>query len=210
MDAFMTVFVDELLWGETQGFRIVDHSKDVSDPDRVFWMKVILLFWVGDYPGLGKCAAMKHAGRYGCHWCKGFFYAHSQGHNVCIHNRRNLRMNHPYRTDERWGLPETRTPIPMRYTGEVEAQARKIHGLEEGPEKTKKQKETGIDGFCLFLLLSMFDIVWDMLPDMMHITKGSLPDIYKYNALFMMFVCVLLQYMMHYSDVMCVDAPYCP
>ena len=48
MKAFMTVFVDELLWGETQGFRIVDHSKNVSDPNRVFWLMIILLFWVGD------------------------------------------------------------------------------------------------------------------------------------------------------------------
>ena len=106
MHAFMTVFTDELLWGETDGFRTVDHSKDVSDPERVFWLKVVLLFWVGDYPGLGKCAAMKHAGAHGCHWCEGFFYAHSPGHNVCIHNRRNLRANHPYRTDNRWGPPE--------------------------------------------------------------------------------------------------------
>jgi hypothetical protein len=174
MKAFMTVFVDELLWGETQGFRIVDHSKNVSDPDRVFWLMVILLFWVGDYPGQGKCAAMKHAGAYGCHWCKGYFYPHSTGHNVCIHNRRNLRANHPYRTDERWGPHEVRTPIPSRTTGEVEAQSREISGMAAGPDQTRRMKETGIDGFCLFLLLSMFDIVWDMLPDMMHITKGSM------------------------------------
>ena len=43
------------------------------------------------------------------------------------------------------------------------------------------QTKTGIDGFCLFLLLGMFDIVWDMLPDMMHITKGHL--VIVYNAL---------------------------
>jgi len=168
----MIVFVDELLWGETHGFRIVDHSKNPSDRDYVFWMKVILLFWVGDYPGLAKCASMKHAGAYGCHWCKGYFYPHSPGHNVCIHNRRNLRLNHPYRTDERWGHTETRDPTPLRTSDEVFLQSRAIDNMEEGPDKIRRQKSTGIDGFCLLLLLSMFDIIWDMLPDMMHITKG--------------------------------------
>ena len=171
MQAFMTVFVDECLWGETQGFRITDHSKDVSDPARVFWLMVILLFWVGDYPGLGKCASMKHAGAYGCHWCKGFFYSHMQGHNVCIHNRRNLRPNHPYRTDARWGSHETRSPVPLRTTEEVKGVSQEIH-LMEGPEKQKKKKSTGIDGLCILFMLSLFDLVWDMLPDMMHITKG--------------------------------------
>ena len=178
----MTVFLDELLWAETNGFRTVDHSKDISDPDRVFWLKVILLYWVGDYPGLAKCADMKHAGFYGCHWCKGYFYSHSPGHNVCIHNRRNLRHNHPYRTDARWGPHETRDPPPLRTSEEVAAQSREISDMEEGPAKVKKQQATGINGFCLLLLLDMFDIVWDMLPDMMHITKGSFNALY--NALY--------------------------
>ena len=183
MEAFMTVLVDELLWGETEGFRTVDHSKGLDDPDRVFWLKVILLFWVGDYPGLAKCAAMKHSGFYACHWCKGFFFSHSPGHNVCIHNRRNLRPNHPYRTDARWGPHETRGPSPLRTRDEVESQSRDISNMKYGSNPKKKmQKSTGIDGFCLLLLLSMFDIVWDMLPDMMHITKGLFSAIY--SALF--------------------------
>jgi hypothetical protein len=172
MEAFMVVFVDELLWGETEGFRTVDHSKPPSDPDRVFWLKVILLYWVGDYPGLAKCANMKHAGFYGCHWCKGYFYTHSPGHNVCIHNRRNLRDNHPYRTDARWPHRENRYPVPLRERAEVEAQAREIHEMEPGPDKARMQKATGIDGLCLLVLISLFDIIWDMMPDMMHITKG--------------------------------------
>jgi hypothetical protein len=173
MQAFMTVFVDEMLWGETDGFKTVDHSKELSDPERVFWLKVILLFWVGDYPGLAKCAAMKHAGAYGCHWCKGFFYRHSPGHNVCIFNRRNLKISHRFRKDLRWGPTELREPHPLRTSVEVERQSREISNMAEGPEKDRAQTRTGIDGFCLLLLLSMFDIVWDMLPDMMHITKGQ-------------------------------------
>ena len=173
----MTVMVDELLWGETHGFTIVDHSKDLNDPNRVFQLKVILLFWVGDYPGLAKCASMKHAGAYGCHWCKAFFFPHSPGHNVCIHNRRYLRQNHPYRTDARWTCQEPRASPPLRTTEEVKAVQREITDMQQGPEKTRKQKASGIEGFCLLLLLDMFDIVWDMLPDMMHITKGMFVDV---------------------------------
>jgi hypothetical protein len=179
MDAFMTVFVDELLWGETDGFRTVDHSKAQSDPTRVFWLKVILLFWVGDYMGLGKCAHMKHAGAYGCHWCKGYFYPHSQGHNVCIHNRRNLRPNHPFRSDDRWSHQESRGPIPLRTSTEVETKSKEISDMPDGSAKEARQRSTGINGFCFLLMLNMFDIVWDMLPDMMHITKGTINTLYR-------------------------------
>jgi hypothetical protein len=175
MHAFMTVFVDELLWGETDGFRTVDHSKDPDDPARVFWLKVVLLFWVGDYPGMGKCAAMKHQGKKGCHWCEGFFYPHSPGHNVCIHNRRNLRENHPFRDDPRWGAPEHRHPVPTRTHAGVKAQAQEIHDMPLDTDRKQLQRMTGIQGFCLFMLLDKFDFVWDMLPDMMHITKGPAP-----------------------------------
>jgi hypothetical protein len=178
MHAFMTVFVNELLWGETEGFRTVDHSKDPNDPARVFWLKTVLLFWVGDYPGLGKCAAMKHAGRRGCHWCEGYFYPHSPGHNVCIHNRRNLRPKHPFRTDPRWGAPEDRLPVANRTHAGVKQQAQEIHDMYLGPDKDKLRTQSGIDGFCLFMLLDKFDFVWDMLPDMMHITKGPVPRPY--------------------------------
>jgi hypothetical protein len=172
MTAAFTVLVDELLWGETHGFRVVDHSKPPSHPDRVFWQKLILLFWVGDYPGLGKCANMKHSGFYGCHWCKGYFYTHSRGHNVQIHNRRRLRTNHLFRKDSRWGAHETRSAPPLRTTEEVKRQSQKISQMEKSQARFKLKQSTGIDGFCLLLMVSMFDIVWDMLPDMMHITKG--------------------------------------
>jgi hypothetical protein len=193
MTAFLTVFVDELLWGETTGFRIVDHSKAVDDPDRVFWLKTILLFWVGDYMGLGKCANMRHAGFYGCHWCKGYFYTHSPGHNVCINNRRNLRPNHPYRTDARWEHRETRAPVPLRTKEEVEAQSREIDSL-AGTAKTRQQVATGITGVCLLVLIDLFDIVWDMMPDMMHIVKGTFSALYHvlfvFSDLFLHMVCM--------------------
>ena len=171
MNAFDVVFVDELLWAETDGLRTIDHSKDPTDPDYIFWLKVILLFFVADYPGLAKCSSFLHSGFFSCHWCKGYFYVHSTGHQVCIHNRRNLRSTHPYRTDPRFGPREKRGPVPLRTRDEVETVSKEVSAL-TGPDQQRKEKSTGIKGFCMFLMLSMFDIVWDMMPDMMHITKG--------------------------------------
>ena len=143
---------------------------------------MILLFWVGDYPGMGKCAAMKHAGAHGCHWCEGYFYPHSPGHNVCIHNRRNLRTNHPFRHDrDKWGSTETRLPFKNRTHDGIKTKAQEIHDMDDGPDRDRLQSTTGIDGFCLFMLLTLFDMVWDMMPDMMHITEGH--NVLMYNAL---------------------------
>jgi hypothetical protein len=131
-----------------------------------------LLFWVGDYPGIAKPAMMKHQGCYGCHWCWGFFYSHSPGNNVCIHNRRSLRLNHPFRKDSRWGAHEPRTQVPLRSAAEMEALGKEIDAMEANPAKERKKTSTGINGFCMLIMLSMFDPVWDMMPDMMHIVKG--------------------------------------
>ena len=71
-------------------------------------------------------------------------------------------------------LSRATRPPPLRTTGEVETESREIAGMKAGPEKVRRQKNSGIDDFCLLLLVGMFDIVWDVLPDMMHITKRAL------------------------------------
>jgi hypothetical protein len=160
-------------------------------------MQVILLFWNADYPGLGKLSSMKHAGAYGCHWCEGYFYPHSPGHNVCIHNRRNLRGEHPFRTNPQWEVRDDRTPNPLRTTEEVETKARELSDMVAGPEKDRAQTASGIDGFCVLLLLHMFDIVWDMLPDMMHIVKGT-------DNAYMLHVMYKHASIMHYCTYICI------
>jgi hypothetical protein len=65
----------------------------------------------------------------------------------------------------------------------VKVTAQEIQAMELGAPRNKLRTKTGIDGFCLFMLLDMFDIVGDMLPDMMHVTKGT-SDFPIYNALF--------------------------
>jgi hypothetical protein len=173
MAAFHTVFVDECLWGQTRGFRTIDHSRLESDPERVFWLKVMLLFWVGDYPGLAKCSGFIHAGGYACHWCEGYFYPHSPGHNVCVHDRRNLRDGHPFRKDPRWGPHEVLPPNTLRSHEGVEKLAHELSAMEEGKDLELRKKQCGIREYCALGLLYLFDIVWDMMPDMMHIVKGT-------------------------------------
>jgi hypothetical protein len=64
----LLVLVDELLHGQDTGFNIRDFSRHVDDPEHNFMLKVILLFFMGDYPGQGKVANMKHSGFRACHW----------------------------------------------------------------------------------------------------------------------------------------------
>jgi hypothetical protein len=63
------VIADDLHIGETRGYRVYDSTRLAGDSDRIFFLKVILLFVQGDYPAQAKCSGMTHAGRYCCHWC---------------------------------------------------------------------------------------------------------------------------------------------
>ena len=48
---------------------VEDHTRSPDDPDRNFLLRVVLLFWCGDYPGLGEVTNFSHAGYNQCHWC---------------------------------------------------------------------------------------------------------------------------------------------
>jgi hypothetical protein len=43
-----------------------------GDPARNAFIRCILLYWCGDYPGLGEVANFSHSAMSGCacHWCK--------------------------------------------------------------------------------------------------------------------------------------------
>ena len=63
------VDVDDLLFWQ-DGQQVTDYNKDLGDPARTFIMRAILLYWCGDYPGLGEACGFAHAGKWPCHWCK--------------------------------------------------------------------------------------------------------------------------------------------
>jgi hypothetical protein len=69
LSPLLHLLADELLFWE-DGQMVIDHSKDLEDPDRVFKLRAILLFWCGDYPGLGEATSFMHAGENACHWCE--------------------------------------------------------------------------------------------------------------------------------------------
>ena len=164
------ILTDELLQGQNQGFKMTDYSVPEGVEGREFIMKTVLLLWSADYPGLQKTANMYSTGYQKCHWCMHRFIMHSPGHHVASDMRRHLRPGHPRRFDLDYGpaaepKPATRTHAKLVRLGE------EMERLKGEPRK-KKQKTVGIYGRCYFSLLKYFDMVWDFLPDVMHIHKG--------------------------------------
>lgn len=51
---------DELYQLYHVGVRVVDHSLAHGAAERDFWVRVVLLFWIGDYPGQGECSGFKY------------------------------------------------------------------------------------------------------------------------------------------------------
>ena len=61
---------DDLLGWQT-GTETEDHSRPPEDPERFFLLRVILLYWCGDYPGQGEASGFSHnpMNKKACHWC---------------------------------------------------------------------------------------------------------------------------------------------
>jgi hypothetical protein len=84
----LVLLTDDLLfWYE--GKMTVDYNLAEGDPGRNFLLRADLLFWCGDYPGLGEATNFKHKGYNGCHWCKDRgVYSKSLGRMVLSSYRR--------------------------------------------------------------------------------------------------------------------------
>jgi hypothetical protein len=67
--ALLILLCDDLqFWYE--GKWAVDYTMQEGDPQRTFLLRALLLFWCGDYPGLGEATNFVHKGYFSCHWCK--------------------------------------------------------------------------------------------------------------------------------------------
>jgi ssDNA-binding Zn-finger/Zn-ribbon topoisomerase 1 len=65
----LVLLTDDLLqWYD--GKRVEDFTVPIGDEDRHFTLRAILLYWCGDYPGLGETSNFRHKGYHFCHWCK--------------------------------------------------------------------------------------------------------------------------------------------
>ena len=59
LQPMMLRIADELYLLYHVGVRVVDHSLAVGVAEREFWLRVVLLFWIGDYPGQGEVSGFK-------------------------------------------------------------------------------------------------------------------------------------------------------
>ena len=160
------LLVDDLLhWYD--GKIVTDYSKLPDDPQYRFCLRAILLLWCGDYPGLGEATNFVHACGYNaCHWCK-MKGEHSAGLSRTMYKeyRRYCDHNDALRQDMRWGFVETRSAPPPRTHEETVQQG--IDADFDFDELIRKL--TGVNGSCPLSQLPMFNLIRDVVPDLMHI-----------------------------------------
>ena len=168
----LVVLADDLLGAYTKGVTVCDATVAVSHPDYVFQCRVILLYWTGDYPAQ---AAVSGTHSKTCHWCR-----HKSVHAPEINRRcwcdyrRFLPEGHELRQHASFGPPEHLPPPEPRDHDSFVADA--VANLRwRGTKKDAPYKATGVKELSPLAALPLFDLVWDILPDMMHV----LPNIWK-------------------------------
>jgi hypothetical protein len=67
----MVMAADDLLMWE-DGQMVCDYTKSINDPKRTFKLRVVMLYWVADYPGHGEVSGFNHEANHfhNCHWCR--------------------------------------------------------------------------------------------------------------------------------------------
>ena len=115
---------------------------------------------------------MKHSGGRACHWCMELFERFLPGCDISLGLRRHLPLAHRYRDDPSFGDPETLPPPAHRSHAQLVRQAAKIDQL-SGTAKKAAMKKLGIDGSTWLTKLFGFDLVADIMGDMMHGAKNA-------------------------------------
>ena len=165
----LTVLVDDLLAAYTKGVVAADTSIGAGQADHLFRCRVMLLFWTGDYPAQALSSGT-HSKT--CHWC-----THKSVHAPEVNRRcwcdyrRFLPADHELRMHARYGAPETRPPPdPRTHAGFVADAVENV--THRGFKKDAPYKRSGVKELSPLGALPMFNLVWDILPDMMHIIPG--------------------------------------
>lgn len=113
------------------------------------------------------CAACRHQGYYACHWCwdKSKYRVNRQ---VYAEFKRYLPPGYPGRG------ARTRTAPRQRTHDETVRIGRKCdrHERDGGVNAKHPRHKTGITRWCPLAILPFFNLIRDILPDMMHIIKG--------------------------------------
>ena len=168
LNPHLTVLVDDLLGAYRKGITVCDSTRAYSDPDYTFQCRVILLYWTGDYPALALVSGT-HSKM--CHWCRMVSVHSPEITRRCwCDYRRYLPSDHPWRRHGAFGAPETRpSPEPRNHPGYVADAVANIN--HRGYKKDRPYKTTGVKELSMLGALPYFDLVWDVLPDMMHIVS---------------------------------------
>lgn len=165
----LTVLADELVGAYRNGFTIVDGSMAPGAAGRTFTCRVVLLYWTGDYPAQAL-ASGTHSKM--CHWCTlHSVHAPEISRRCWCDYRRYLPEGHDMRAHAGFGAPEMRFPPPPR-THAGYMRAAKQNRNYRGPEKNAPYKRTGVKWLSPLAAVPLMDMVWDFLPDMMHIVQG--------------------------------------
>ena len=178
------LITDELLKGQNVGYRVRDMSRSEDEPGAIFNCRVVLLFCVGDYPAQGTFSGFQHSGGPFCHWCtiKGL-WRDGLKRTTCACNRSYLPPGHRLRKKQyslsnrpSFEHDETESQPPVRTHEKVVADARatNAHKAAKKAKDKSPHKKSGVKFFCWLSLLFLFDMVWDFLPDMMHIVTAIL------------------------------------
>ena len=94
---------------------------------------------------------------------------------ACAHTlvvlHRWLPKNHHFRRDEAFGQKRGSNPPPSRTHNKAVAQGLAQDNW-QGPATRAPKHDTGINSSCPLSFLHLFDVIWDVCPDMMHIIKN--------------------------------------
>jgi hypothetical protein len=165
----LVVMTDDLYRAYTHGISTTDFSYSTGELHRRFRVKVILLFWTGDYPALALVSGT-HSKT--CHWCRMKSTHAPEVSRRCWGDYRcMLPLHHQFRNHGMYGPPEDRPP-PASRTHEEFVASGQANESYNGPKVRAPYKESGIKEMSMLGALPLFDLVWDVLGDMMHIISG--------------------------------------
>jgi hypothetical protein len=118
---------------------------------------------------------MAHQGSKACHWCEGCWPKQRAYRRHCFDgHERWLDPGNPLRTGTDVA-PAERTPASVARDAKESQDSMLLWQNENHPRRA-----SGVNGVCALSLLPMFNIIWDVMPDWMHIIKNlMLPHFIK-------------------------------
>ena len=166
----MTLICDNLLRVYKYGVRAYDASVPVGMPGHYFRCKCILLLWSGDYPGISSVSGMS-GGR--CHWCH---YAHE---HVAAVNRKCwddhrclLPRDHRFQLDAEFGGIAPERPALRTHAEVIEAAVENEAWEGKQDSRNAPWQKTSVKQLSPLCALPLFDMIWDMGPDGMHLNDN--------------------------------------